>query len=48
MFLRRYAAHYYIWHSQPMASPATRGSHIGYVPAPLCGILAGMRGVNKY
>ena len=28
-----------------MASPATRGSHIGYVPMPLCGIPAGMRGV---
>ncbi|MDE6685165.1 MAG: hypothetical protein K2J94_08330, partial [Duncaniella sp.] len=23
---------------QPMASPATRGSRIGYAPMPLCGI----------
>ena len=26
-----------------MASPATRGSHIGYVPMPLCGIPAATR-----
>ena len=28
-----------------MASPATRGSHIGYVPMPLRGVLSGMRGI---
>ena len=43
---RRYAAHYYIGHFEPMASPATRGSHIGYVPMPLRGVLSATRCPN--